>query len=144
MMAIANPTTSADRPLEGRWPRVLVIDDDPDITWFLKTALAYDEVEVIRDHDGQKGSLDAVQESPDLVLTDLDMPRRDGHDLLRFIRTNPVLRDLPVIVITGCTEPGVEERVLAEGASGFVQKPLDLRVLRQELEKWIPVRRLIR
>lgn len=143
-MTIAPPNSSSEKRLVGRWPRVLVIDDDPDITWFLKTALAYDEVEVIRDHDGQRGSLDAVQESPDLVLTDLDMPRRDGHDLLKFIRANPTLRDLPVIVITGCKEPGVEERVLAEGASGFVRKPIDLKVLRRELEKWIPVRRLVR
>ena len=143
-MTIAQPSSLSEKSLVGRWPRVLVIDDDPDITWFLKTALAYDEVEVIRDHDGQRGSLDAVQESPDLVLTDLDMPRRDGHDLLKFIRATPTLQDLPVIVITGCSESGVEERVLAEGASGFVRKPIDLTVLRRELEKWIPLQRLIR
>ncbi|MEZ6106483.1 MAG: hypothetical protein R3B96_10300 [Pirellulaceae bacterium] len=45
---------------------MLMIDDDPDITWFVKVALAYDNVIVLRDHDGQRGSLDALQESPGL------------------------------------------------------------------------------
>lgn len=143
-MPTVSVPTSEGKPLVARWPRLLVVDDDPDITWFLKVVLAYDEVEVIRDHDGQRGSLDAVQESPDLILTDLDMPRRDGHDLLKFIRSNSVLRDLPVIVITGCNQPGIEQRVLEEGASGFVPKPIDVKVLRRELEKWIPLRRISR
>ncbi|MCA9104189.1 MAG: response regulator [Planctomycetales bacterium] len=121
-------------------PRVLMIDDDPDITWFVKVALAYDNVIVLRDHDGQRGSLDALQESPDLILTDLDMPRRNGHEVIHFVRSHPDLKHLPIVVVTSSKEPGIKERVLSEGANGFVSKPIDIPTLKRELGRWLPKR----
>ena len=142
-MASLNPESSA-WPVSGgqkALPRILVIDDDPDITWLIKVALAYDEVEVIREHDGQKGVLALLQAKPDLIILDLEMPRRDGHDVIQFVRANHDLQKIPIVVLTGSQDSNEAKRVENEGANTLLKKPLQWTLLRQELERWLPLRR---
>lgn len=60
---------------------------------------------------------------PDLVVTDLNMPRRDGHELMAHIKTSPALRSLPVVVFSGGKNPGEVERSYQGGAASYVSKP---------------------
>jgi DNA-binding NtrC family response regulator len=120
--------------------QILVCDDEELIRWSLVehlTALGYD----VRDaYDGQDCLDKLAAGAPDLLITDLKMPRVDGMELLRRVRQGGL--DLPVIVITahGDLESGIEATRL--GARAFVSKPFDLRELAIAAEKVLEHHRL--
>ena len=64
------------------------------------------------------------QDPPDLILMDLRMPGMSGLDAMRELRKSPVTRDIPVIVLTASVMAGEEDRLLAKGFDGFMQKPI--------------------
>jgi len=86
--------------------------------------------------DGEHALLTATGHAFDVLLTDLQMPRRDGYALARALRKNDVT--LHIIAMTANAMPGEEERCLASGMDGFVTKPVRLGALRDALEA-VPV-----
>ena len=68
----------------------------------------------------------ARQHSPDLILLDLNLPDVTGYDVLRDLRTDPRLADIPVVVISADATKGQMDRVLAAGAHSYLTKPLDV------------------
>jgi signal transduction histidine kinase len=109
-------------------PRVLMIDDNPDIRNFVGRALARTyRVELAE--DGVDGIEKARLAPPDLIITDVMMPRMDGYEFCRTIRKDEAFRKTPIIIVTA--EFGTEKIVkgLDVGASDFVQKPFEMREL---------------
>jgi PAS domain S-box-containing protein len=108
--------------------RILVADDNEDLREYLRRLLAsqYD-VEVVS--DGQFALEAARRRKPDLILTDVMMPRLDGFGLLREVRDDPALRDTPVIVLSA--RAGEEARVegAQAGADDYLVKPFSAREL---------------
>ena len=113
--------------------RVLVADDDPILREFAAVHLATPNVEVEVAEDGVV-ALDMLTNGGfDLALVDLDMPRMDGFELIARIRSDEVLRYLPIVVVTGREDMVAVDRAYAEGATSFVVKPLNWRVLSHQL-----------
>jgi CheY-like chemotaxis protein len=79
---------------------------------------------------------------PTLILLDLKMPGMDGIEVLREIRADDRLRDLPVVVVTSSALESDREDAFAAGASGYIQKPLALDQFGKDLEsvvqRWLP------
>src|SRR5437879_4609618 len=71
---------------------------------------------------------------PDLILLDIKMPRRTGHEVLDWIRARPEFNQLPVVMLTGSNEPSDLERAYSAGANSYLVKP----VLYQEFERMLP------
>ncbi len=105
--------------------RILIVDDATELRQQMRTALESD-LEVVEAADGLEGIRAFHQQRPDLVIVDVEMPRLDGHELLRRIRE---LGDTPVILVadSACSEAMV--RGLRAGADDYVVKPFDLDVL---------------
>jgi two-component system response regulator len=78
--------------------------------------------------------------TPDLIILDLDLPRKDGWAVIRELGMTPELRDIPVVVFTGVLTPATEQQLTALGVARAVQKPIDLAsyesVLREILAWW--------
>lgn len=114
--------------------RFLVVDDYPDLrrTMVMNlTDLGYTRVDTAK--DGQE-ALEILQSSHyDFVLTDLRMPRLDGFGLLRAIKADPVLKRLPVIVMSANDPHQFAEPSERLGAAGYLTKP----VMKPELQKAI-------
>lgn len=113
--------------------RVLVADDDPILREFATVHLATPSVEVEVAEDGvvalerlQKGGID-------IALIDLDMPRMDGFELIERIRWDEQLKHLPIVVVTGREDMVAVDRAFALGATSFVVKPLNWRLLSHQL-----------
>jgi two-component system, chemotaxis family, chemotaxis protein CheY len=70
-----------------------------------------------------------------VVVTDLQMPGMDGFELIRFIRSEPKHKDLPIIVVTADTDPAAPERALRLGANAWFGKPFSPAALRRQLEQ---------
>ena len=101
-------------------PRVLVVDDDPSIRQLLARELALAGYDALPAADGDEARSLFVEQSPDLVITDLAMPRMDGFGLLAAIRA---VDQTPVIVLSVRAEEDDKVRALELGADDYVTKP---------------------
>ncbi|MBR3664144.1 MAG: response regulator [Desulfovibrio sp.] len=117
--------------------RLLVVDDDAMMRMLL-SRIFVQEADVIGLHSG-RSALEWLEENTcDLVLLDYRMPDMDGLDVLRNLRKHSQHDDLPVILLTGDTETGLETEGFALGATDFIRKPFVPDVVRHR------VRRLVR
>jgi CheY-like chemotaxis protein len=101
---------------------IVVAEDHEDILYVLKRTLERAGHAVIAVMNGQE-ALEAVREhKPDMVVSDVDMPRMTGLDLCRAIRADEGLRHIPVVLASGSMLPG-DERAAAAGATATLLKP---------------------
>jgi CheY-like chemotaxis protein len=114
-------------------PRVLIVDDDPWILRMVSTLLEKRGYAIATASDGEEGLMRADQLRPDLIITDVMMPKLDGWSLVRALRSRPELALVPVIFLTALG--GEEDRIrgFRLGADDYLPKPfrfeeLDLRV----------------
>ncbi len=118
----------ADRPAPAAGARILLADDNADMRAYVRDLLAPTyQVEAVV--DGEQALEAARREQPDLILTDIMMPRLDGLGLLRALRNDANLRDTPVILLSA--RAGEEARVegLDAGADDYLVKPFSAREL---------------
>ncbi|MBA3684029.1 MAG: response regulator [Planctomycetes bacterium] len=113
-------------------PLILVIDDSPHDVQLLQAAFAEASVSARFDvaNNGDEGIARLCSRrpgagTPDLVILDIGMPKLDGRALLGFLRTNPAMRYVPVVVMTGNQDEIVRESCLALGVDGFLRKPAE-------------------
>ena len=113
---------------------ILFVDDDPILREFADVHLSSDMAKLVMAPDGV-AALELLQtQRVDLALVDLEMPRMDGFDLLAHLRADPRWQDLPVIVETGREDTAAIDRAFHLGATSFVVKPLNWRLLSYQLK----------
>jgi two-component system chemotaxis response regulator CheY len=105
--------------------RILTIDDSKTMRDMLMLTLAEAGFDVLQAVDGQDGLDVLVNEQVDVVITDINMPRMDGYEVIRQLRRNPNHKTTPILVLT--TESETEKKNLAReaGATGWMVKPFD-------------------
>ena len=113
--------------------RLLFVDDDPILREFAQVNLASAAVEVDVAADGVEALEALSRRQYDLLLVDLEMPRMDGFDLLAHLRADPATAHLPVVVETGREDVDAIDRAFRAGATAFVTKPLNWRLLTYQL-----------
>jgi DNA-binding NtrC family response regulator len=119
--------------------KILIVDDDQDIVTMLQDRLEASGYRTVTAGDGQRGLELVEQESPNLLLLDLALPRLNGMDVLKRLAQSRNMDDLPVIVMTAAgTIPDAVE-AMRQGAYDFLLKPLDkdhlLIVIQKALER---------
>ncbi|MGI9021690.1 MAG: response regulator transcription factor [Acidimicrobiales bacterium] len=105
--------------------RVLVVDDDPVIVELLRINFEIEGFEVISASDGQEGLERAGADHPDVILSDIMMPRLDGLQLLTRLKGNPATAHLPVVLLSAKAQKAEVDQGLALGADDYVTKPFD-------------------
>ena len=111
-------------------PHVLVVDDDPDKLSLLEVALTMAGYEVRTARDGEEGLQEVASFEPDLVVSDVMMPKMNGYDLVRKIRENPQTKFIPIILQTAAGLRAADQRLGSEvGALGYITDPTDLDLL---------------
>src|SRR5918997_263265 len=104
---------------------VLVIDDDPVILELLRVNFEIEGFEVICATDGEEGLQRAHEHNPDVVISDIMMPRRDGLQLLSDLKKDPQTEDLPVILLSAKAQKAEVQQGLDLGADDYITKPFD-------------------
>jgi chemosensory pili system protein ChpA (sensor histidine kinase/response regulator) len=117
--------------------RILLIDDSLSIRKFVGRMLETAGYDVETAIDGEEGLRKASAQSFRLILTDLEMPKLNGYEVIQALRSRPQTQHTPIIVMT--TRAGDKHRQLAinVGASSYIAKPVEERALIHELERWI-------
>ncbi len=125
---------------------IFIIDDSPTDIELTTIALeATDRQISVRSAPDGKSALAMLRNGlgvPNLILLDLKMPGMGGIEVLREIRADDRLRELPVVVVTSSSLESDKAEALAAGASGYIQKPLALDQFGKDLEtilrRWLP------
>jgi len=123
---------------ESSRPVVLVVDDSITIRKVTARTLERNNIEVILARDGVEALGVLHDMKPDLVLSDIEMPRMDGFELLGAIRNDPRTRDLPVVMITSRTGEKHRTRASGLGVNAYLGKPYTEAELLAEIERWVP------
>ena len=107
--------------------RILIADDEQDMTVGLRDNLQFEGYEVVVAIDGEDALKAATTESPDLVLLDIQMPRMNGLEALQRIRASEEEKGekevLPIYMVTAFADEESRSRADAEGATGYLVKP---------------------
>jgi two-component system, chemotaxis family, chemotaxis protein CheY len=118
--------------------RILTIDDSKTIRDMVMLTLAEAGFEVLQAVDGQDG-LDVLdKEQVDVVITDINMPRMDGYEVIRHLRSNSVHKSTPILVLTTESETDKKNLARVAGATGWMVKPFDPERLIATINKVAP------
>jgi adenylate cyclase len=115
--------STIERQERGR-PRVLLVDDSDVVRRHSGAILAEAGYDVILAFDGEEGLEKCRKERPDLVLSDVEMPRRDGFSLCKMIKSDPSLERTPVVLCTSLGEASDLEKGFDAGADDYLVKPV--------------------
>jgi len=105
--------------------KILVIDDSPDFQLFMKSLLTEEHYAVLASGDTLQATGVALRDKPALIVLDLELPGGDGWMLLDRLKTNILTKHIPIVIVTGQTRPGLEEKSKSKGAAGFLSKPVE-------------------
>lgn len=117
-------------------PWVLCIDDDQDFSTGLKLRLQARGYDVIRAFAGMDGYRYAFEFNPAAILLDLHLPNLSGEEVLSQLRFHPSTAHIPVAIVTGMYQPGLEQKMLSLGARDFFRKPVDYARLAEAVDQY--------
>ena len=110
-------------------PKILVIEDEPDILEVIQYNLEREGHKVIACRNGEQGLSRIRTDNPDLVVLDLMLPGMDGVEVCRQVKSDPVTRSIPVIMVTAKAEESDVVLGLGIGADDYISKPFSPREL---------------
>ena len=119
------PVATPVQSIATRLPTVMVVDDSLTVRKITSRLLSREGYQVVLAKDGVDALEQLLEDIPDVILSDIEMPRMDGFDLLRNIRADERLRDLPVIMITSRTADKHRNYAIEIGANHYLGKPYD-------------------
>ena len=106
---------------------ILTIDDSRTMREMLRATLVAQGFNVIQAEDGQHGVevLQGLDQDPDVIITDINMPRKDGFQFIEAVRANASRRAIPILVLTTESDAEKKQRARLAGATGWIVKPFD-------------------
>jgi len=122
---------------------ILVVEDHPDLQQYIKSCLI-DDYQLITANDGAIGIEQAIKQVPDLIITDIMMPKKDGYELTRTLKTHAATSHIPIVMLTGKSARASRIQGLEASADDYLTKPFDAEELRLRIknlinnrQKWI-------
>lgn len=115
--------------------RVLIVEDNPGNLRILKKMLTKKDFDCITAENGQIGVETAFAEMPDIVLMDLHMPMKNGHQAIIELRADERTKALPILLLTADIRDAAVDDALCAGCDDFVLKPIDFDELLEKMGK---------
>jgi two-component system, cell cycle response regulator DivK len=115
--------------------RILVVEDQEDNRQIIRDLLDHAGFEVIEVGDGEK-ALTAAAHRPDVILMDVQLPLLDGYEATRRIKADPVLKRIPIIVVTSYALGGDEAEARAAGCDAYMAKPYSPKALLAKVREY--------
>jgi len=107
--------------------RILIVDDEPNIVLALELLMKKEGYEVHTVADGERAVQAAKELRPDVILLDIMMPKMDGYEVCQSIRSDALLKDVSIIMLTAKGREVEREKGLALGADHYITKPFSTR-----------------
>lgn len=117
--------------------RILHIEDNPSNRKAVQHILRLTHFELLEARNGQEGIETALDQVPDLILLDIQLPKVSGYDVARRLRSDSRTKEVPIIAVTSYALSGDEETALAMGCNDYLSKPYRPRVLLEHVKKFL-------
>jgi DNA-binding response OmpR family regulator len=114
--------------------KLLIVDDNPNVLKLLKISLSKAGYDIVEAENGEVALEVAAKENPDLIVSDIMMPKMDGIELCWMIRENSDIPLVPFIFLTSFEDPETEIRGFRAGADEYLHKPIDRKELLSRVE----------
>jgi CheY-like chemotaxis protein len=117
---------------------ILVVEDNEKNLKLVRDVLQYAGFDVVAASSAEQGLEIAMERPPDLVLMDLQLPGMDGTAALRQLRDSPRTRSVPVVAVTAFAMKDDRERALRAGFDGYLEKPISVQALPEQVRSFLP------
>lgn len=105
--------------------KILVIEDNEQNMYMISYLLKSNNFDVVQSFNGADGIAMAIEVNPDAILLDIQLPGMDGYSVVRELRKNNLLNNIPIIAVTSYAMSGDSEKAYEAGADGYIEKPID-------------------
>lgn len=122
---------------EGLPKKILVVDDNRDSRELVVKVLKNKGYEMIEANDGEEALEKAVAERPDLILMDIAIPKIDGYEVTRRLKSKEEFKDIPIVALTAHAMRGDREKALEAGCEGYISKPINVRELPEQISSYL-------
>lgn len=137
-----NVTSYPKKDLSDSRVRVLIVEDNSDLRSYLTNILS-ETYSIFEAVDGEQGETVAIENIPDLIISDLMMPKKDGLELCKALKVNEKTSHIPVILLTARADLESRLEGLQTGADDYIAKPFDARELHVRIHNLIEIRKKI-
>jgi DNA-binding response OmpR family regulator len=115
--------------------KILVVDDEEHIVMILKDSLEFSGFQVTTAYDGLEALEVVKNDSPDLIVLDIGMPKLDGWEVCRRLKSDDKTKAIPIIILTAYAQTSDQKKGAQLGADRFITKPCDLTYLVEEINR---------
>ena len=123
--------------LENKKGTILYVEDNPDNRSLIRRVLEAEDYAVVEAINAQQALEKLESSNIDLVLMDINMPDMDGYTLTAKIKAIQKFSKIPIVAVTANVMRGDREKSLEAGCDGYIQKPIDIDTLAQQVERFI-------
>lgn len=117
--------------------KILVVDDNQDSLELVVKILKNRGYQMIEAVDGEEALEKAIAENPDLILMDISIPKIDGYEVTRRLKSQIKFKDTPIIALTAHAMKGDREKALEAGCEGYISKPIDIHELPDQIKSYL-------
>ncbi|NIA08364.1 MAG: response regulator [Nitrospiraceae bacterium] len=117
--------------------KLLIVEDNQDSRELVVKVLKSHPYELIEAVDGEEGLKKATGELPDVILMDISLPKMNGYDILKELKSQKKCSHITIIAVTAHAMKGERERALEAGFDGYISKPIDVHKLPSQIEYFI-------
>jgi CheY-like chemotaxis protein len=129
--------------MEAAPARIMVIEDDPDLMRLLSHTLKSAGFDVVQAYGGEDALRKVKLHKPDLILTDLAMPKMSGVEVIHHVKHDPETKDIPCVAVTAFMWDHIAQSASQVGCDSFVSKPFNSVRLLQEVAKYVELPRKV-
>ncbi|MEO0572926.1 MAG: two-component regulator propeller domain-containing protein [Bacteroidota bacterium] len=127
----------------GQAPILLLVEDNKDVLEFMVSEFGK-TYQIITANNGESGIKNAIAEVPDIIISDVKMPVKDGIELCNTLKTDERTSHVPIILLTASSDKQNELRGLKAGADDYVTKPFKIKILEKRVDNLVKSRQLLR
>jgi two-component system, cell cycle response regulator DivK len=117
--------------------KVLIVEDNEDNRELVVKVLRNKGYEMVQAADGEEALEKAVAERPDLILLDISLPKLDGYEVAKRLKSMEEFQEIPIIAFTAHAMKGDREKVIVAGFEGYISKPINVRELPEQVRSFI-------
>jgi len=117
--------------------RILIVDDEPDITETLKFLMESEGFETIIALDGEEALKKAREENPDIMILDVMLPKINGYKVCRLLKFDSKYKHIPILMVTARSQE--EDKIIGEetGADEYITKPFDINEILEKIHFYL-------
>jgi two-component system cell cycle response regulator DivK len=117
--------------------KLLIVEDNQDNRELAIKVLKNKGYEIVEAVDGEEAIEKAISEKPDLILLDISLPKLDGYEVAKRLKSMEEFREIPIVAFTAHAMKGDREKVIVVGFEGYISKPINVREFPDQIKAYL-------